>query len=420
MRYLGGKTIPLSAATSITDFITKSAQKILQFNPTTKSIDEVATDKTEKQICMVDSEFHMSGVNNSLAFSQKIITIKKGFKILRGLLSDYVDAMKSSILDMSIEITHDSNRFPTFFSLLQELVMKMTQNRGTVKEADFSSIYDQKLLELFQMISSETLRLKSGFINFPDGVCQISGNKNLQCLCPGDEIYHRIDISPSFKQGKILAFNNFIFKNSDYKGEVLKSCFFQSNKDVFLLNEDCCGALHKGSDFAVDMCPSIVVSNFSPVKVDQGILVIDDTFENIQTKCDSSSSRIDKSSDILRLSSCDTDILDQNGLRYSLKQDGNFMVDHVQNVKSEIESGITVKDLILYIICGSLGLILIVLLTLLICCFRRKNGFKCCTTDRNLNDPEIVLPVGQYQIAEMQNLRPAVTMQRVRTARSYK
>ena len=410
--------MPLAAEVA-TDFMTKTLLKNFQFNPTTRLLQEVSVDKVEKQICLLEANDHLTGANNSLALVERFSKQKIGFKILRGLLSDYLDEMRLSSFDFTIESANEK-RFPQFFSDLQELSFKMTKDFGLVKEGEFVFDYNFKLQELYQLISSETLRLKAGYINFPDSICQVTSSKNLQCLCKSSEVYHRIDISPSFKDGKILAFDNFIFKNSEYKSDALKSCFYQLKNDYFLLNEECCLALQKSSEEAINFCPNLSVGNFSPVKLSKGLIIVDNRFKQILTQCDSSTTQIDKSSDIIRMSNCDASIIGDNYLKYSIKQGGNFNNDYLQNSKLELESVWTMKDLLLYLACGFLCLILIVLLILLICCFQRRNGFKCCVFASSMPDQENAMNLGNFQMAEMQTLRPVVTMQRPRNVRSIK
>jgi hypothetical protein len=91
---------------------------------------------------------------------------------LRGLLNDYLDVMKVSSLDFLVKSSHDSKRFPVFFSKLQELTIKITQNLGSDEESKFSKDYFTKINELLQLILKETVKLRAGFIHFPDSTCQ--------------------------------------------------------------------------------------------------------------------------------------------------------------------------------------------------------------------------------------------------------
>jgi hypothetical protein len=427
LHYASGGSIPAITSSrrkrspaSLQEYVTKVASKILQFNPTSKTLEETE-DKVEKQICLLDSQYVLSGANNSLAGVQNIRKIKTGFKILRGLLDEYLNVMKTSSLDFSLESSHDAKRFPVFFSTLQELSMKITSNTGTTRETEFSIDLIKKMNDLSKLIARETFNLRAGFIHFPDATCQIGPTKLLQCLCQTDvDPYYRIDLSPSFKGGKILSFKNFIFKNSDYKKNDLKTCYYESENDYFLLNEECCTALQKNSKTAIDVCPTIEVKNYSPVKISNGILLIDDSFRHISTVCDSSSSEIVKSADIMRLSSCDSKIIGENTLTYQVEQNGNFNADYVLNNSLETIMDLTVKDIILYLVCSLLGLILLLLIFVLICCFRKNpNGLNCF---RRQNAPDIspIQPLGNFEMAEIQALRPIVTVQRSRNTRSIK
>ena len=429
LRYASGGAIPLPSLTfsrkkrsaaSYQDYITKMASKIVQYNPTTKSLIE-ATDKTEKQICLLDAQHNKMGANNSISQYERFQKIKKGFKLLRGSLDNFLEVMKVSSLDFSLESSNDSNRYPVFFSQLQELTSKMVYNFGQVQQNEFETSYFENLNELLKLISSETIKLRAGFILFPDATCQVGPTRLLQCLCTDDsDSYHRIDISPSFQDGKILAFKNFIFKDSDFKKDELKTCFYQADSDFFLLNEECCIALQKNSKNAVLVCPSTEVSNYSPVKISSGLMLIDDRFKTIETRCDASSTMIDKSSDIIRLSSCDAKITGQNDFVYKLKQNGNYNSDYILNNALETTNEMNVKDLILYLICVVMGLILIFLVAILICCFRKYSNGLNCFRQQNVQNRDPILPMGNFEMAEVQELRPVVTVQRVRNARAIK
>ncbi len=431
LRYAGGKAIPLSSLSlsrkkrsvaTFQEYLTKTAAKMLQYNPTSKSIEEVSADKVEKQICLLDSQFNLSGANNTLAAVSRLQKLKDGFKHLRGLLSDYLDVMKVSSLDFSVESSHDSKRFPVFFSKLQEFTMKVTQNLGSDKESEFSEDYFIKINELLQLISKETIKLRAGFIHFPDSTCQVGPTRLLQCLCKdSSDPYYKIDFSPSYKNGKILSFQNIVFKLSEFKKEELKTCYFQSDSDYFLLNKECCIALQHNSNDAVQVCPSIQVQNYSPVKVSNGLLTIDNAFKQINTRCDSSSFQIDKPSDVVRLTSCDTNIVGENNLNYRVDQNGNYNSDYIINNDVEKASELPIKDLVLFSVCGLLVLILIMLIVLLFCCFKRNlNSFRCCLVAQSTPNPDPILPIGDYEMAEIQNLRPIVNVHRARTVRSIK
>ena len=68
-----------------------------------------------------------------------------------------------------------------------------------------------------------------------------------------------------------------------------------------------------------------------------------------------------------------------------------------------------------------MGLILLLLIVLLLCCFR-KNGNGCnCFRQQGVPKRDSILPVGNYEMSEVQELRPTVvTVQRVRNARAIK
>jgi hypothetical protein len=122
----------------------------------------------------------------------------------------------------------------------------------------------------------------------------------------------------------------------------------------------------------------------------------------------------------MRLSSCDSKIIGENTLTYQVEQNGNFNADYVLNNSLETIMDLTVKDLILYLVCGLLGLILLLLIFVLICCFRKNpNGLNCF---RRQNAPDIspIQPLGNFEMAEIQALRPIVTAQRSRNTRSIK
>ncbi len=217
---------------------------MLQYNLTSKSYEEVSADKREKQICVLDWLFNLSGANNTLAAVSWLQKIKDGFKLLRFLLNDYLDVMKVSLLDFLVKSSHDSKRFLVFFSKLQELTMKITQNLGSDKENKFSEVYFTKINELLQFILKETIKLRAGFIHFNDSTYQVGPTRLLQCLCKdSSDPYYKIDFSPSYKNGKILSFQNIIFKLSEFRKKELKTCYYQSDTDYFLQNKECCNEM---------------------------------------------------------------------------------------------------------------------------------------------------------------------------------
>jgi hypothetical protein len=67
--------------------------------------------------------------------------------------------MKVSSLDFLVKSSHDSKRFPVFFSKPQESTMKITQNLGSDKESQFSEDYFTKINELLQLILKERIKL---------------------------------------------------------------------------------------------------------------------------------------------------------------------------------------------------------------------------------------------------------------------
>jgi hypothetical protein len=129
-----------------------------------------------------------------------------------------------------------------------------------------------------------------------------------------------------------MSFQNIIFKLSEYKKEALKTCHYRSDTDYFLLNK-----------------------------------------EHINTCCDASSFQIDKSSDVIRLNSCDTNIVGENNLNYKVEQNKNFNSDYILNNDVEKASEIPIKNLILFSVCALLVFILLMQIVLFVCSNSNSN-----------------------------------------------
>ena len=303
------------------------------YKPKTHKIEPLNSTLANEQgkiICFVNRISYLLGVNTNLTVQAIKSNLINEMEIMISNYQEFRDAMSSSALNTNMEwagALETSYSVPEFVVMSQELLTMAPRDFTNIGQTNFIKDLFIMTRKISEKIGEAIALLSKSFIAFPQGTCVISSGLQLECLCFNqDAKWMKNVIIPTEISGKQLALDNFAYA-VDSKPEDGYCFTFKTNNNLLLSNE-CCVALRKLQDNAIDFCPIIYTANWSPISSVKELNIIDNSHTGLTTTCGESVNKEVKNEDIYRLSLCEQVANSKNG-KYSLPNLGKFIKDHL-------------------------------------------------------------------------------------------
>ena len=303
------------------------------YNPNNHKIltlDTAKANENGKIICFVNRISYLLGVNTNLTVQAIKNNLIYEMEIMISNYQEFRDAMSSSALNTNMEwagALETSYSVPEFVILSQELLTMAPRDFTNIGQTNFVKDLVLMTRMISEKIGEAIALLSKSFISFPQGTCVISSGLQLECLCFNKDVkWTKNVIIPTEVSGKQLALDNFAYA-VDSKPED-GYCFTFKLKNNLLLSNECCLALRKLQDNAIDFCPIIYTANWSPISSVNELNIIDNSHTGLTTTCGESVNKEVKNEDIYRLSLCEQVASTKYG-KYTLPNLGKFIKDHM-------------------------------------------------------------------------------------------